>query len=62
MTYVNSIPKSEVKLSNATERLIEMWLHGLSPSTVERYRRTSRRFLAFVNKPQDLVTLADIQG
>ncbi len=62
MTYVNSIPKSEVKLSNATERLIEMWLHGLSPQTQERYRRTSRRFLEFVNKPLHLVTLADLQG
>ncbi len=62
MTYVNSIPKSEVKLSNATERLIEMWLHGLSPQTQERYRRTSRRFLTFVNKPLHLVTLADLQG
>ena len=39
-----------------------MWLHGLSPQTQERYRRTSRRFLEFVNKPLHLVTLADIQG
>ncbi len=45
-----------------TERLIEMWLHGLSPPTQDRYRRTTRRFLAFVNKPLHLVSLADIQG
>jgi integrase/recombinase XerD len=52
----------EVLPSHAAERLIEMWLHGLSPQTQERYRRTSRRFLEFVNKPLHLVTLADLQG
>lgn len=39
-----------------------MWVHGLSPQTQDRYRRTARRFLAFVGKPLHLVTLADIQG
>lgn len=53
---------SEVTPSDATERLIEMWVHGLSPQTQDRYRRTARRFLAFVNKPLHLVALADIQG
>lgn len=52
----------EVKPSDTQGRLIEMWLHGLSPQTQERYRRTSRRFLDFVNKPLHLVTLADLQG
>jgi integrase/recombinase XerD len=52
----------EVKPSDTHGRLIEMWLHGLSPQTIERYRRTSRRFLDFVNKPLHLVTLADLQG
>ncbi len=56
------IAKSEVKSSDATERLIAMWLHGLSPQTQNQYRRTARRFLAFVNKPLHLVSLADIQG
>lgn len=56
------IAKSEVKSSDATERLIAMWLHGLSPQTQNQYRRTVRRFLAFVNKPLHLVSLADIQG
>ena len=51
-----------VSPSHAAERLIEMWVHGLSPQTIERYRRTSRRFLDFVNKPLHLVTLADLQG
>jgi len=64
MILVNSTPvaKSEVNPSNATERLIEMWLHGLSLSTQDQYRRTARRFLAFVSKPLHLVSLADIQG
>lgn len=52
----------KVKPSDTNERLISMWLHGLSPPTQERYQRTVRRFLAFVNKPLHLVTLADIQG
>jgi integrase/recombinase XerD len=52
----------EVKPSDTHGRLIEMWLHGLSPQTQDRYRRTSRRFLEFVNKPLHLVALADIQG
>jgi len=64
MISVDSIPiaKSEVKSSDATERLIAMWLHGLSPQTQNQYRRTARRFLTFVNKPLHLVSLADIQG
>lgn len=53
---------SEVMPTDATSRLIEMWVHGLSPQTQDRYRRTARRFLAFVNKPLNLVALADIQG
>jgi hypothetical protein len=53
MAKVNtkSIVKPEVLPSDTHGRLIEMWLHGLSPQTQERYRRTSRRFLDFVNKP-----------
>lgn len=64
MISVNSTPntKSEAKPSDATERLISMWLHGLSPQTQSCYRRTTRRFLSFVNKPLHLVSLADIQG
>lgn len=52
----------EVTPSDANDRLISMWLHGLSPQTQDRYRRYSRRFLASANKPLHLVTLADIQG
>lgn len=60
-TDPQSLPNS-VKPSDTAERLIEMWLHGLSPSTKERYRRTARRFLAFANKPLHSVSLADLQG
>jgi integrase/recombinase XerD len=64
MVKVDSTPiaSEEVLPSDTTSRLISMWLHGLSPPTQDRYRRTARRFLAFVNKPLHLVTLADIQG
>lgn len=57
-----SVPTPEVRPSDASQQIVEMWLHGLSPSTKERYRRTARRFLAFANKPLHLVALADLQG
>ncbi len=57
-----AIVPGDVTPTRATDRLIEMWVHGLSPQTQDRYRRTTRRFLASVNKPLHLVTLADIQG
>lgn len=53
---------SQVAAIDATSRLIEMWLYERSPYTADCYRRYARRFLAFVNKPLHLVTLADIQG
>lgn len=63
MISVDSTPAStSVKPTDAAERLISMWVHGLSPQTQDRYRSTARRFLVFVNKPLHLVTLADIQG
>lgn len=62
MNRIPSIVPDSIKPSHTHGRLIEMWLHGLSPPTQERYRRTSRRFLEFVNKPLHSVTLADLQG
>jgi integrase/recombinase XerD len=56
-----SIPDS-IQPGDTESRLIEMWVHGLSPQTQDRYRRTARRFLAFANKPLHAVTLADLQG
>ncbi len=56
-------PLTEVEdsLQQANERLVEMWLDGLSNHTVDSYRRHVRLFLEFVNKPLHLVTLADLQ-
>jgi len=45
----------------AHERLLQMWLDGHSPHTIDSYRRHARRFLEFINKPLHLVTLADLQ-
>jgi len=56
------IAPSSVTPSEVTERLISMWLHGLSPHTQDQYLRTAQRFLAYVNKPLHACTLADIQG
>ena len=56
-------PLTEVEdsLQQANERLVAMWLDGLSNHTVDSYRRHVRLFLEFVNKPLHLVTLADLQ-
>jgi integrase/recombinase XerD len=47
---------------DAHDRLIEMWLDGRSPHTQSSYRRYAREFLAYLNKPLHLATLADVQG
>lgn len=47
---------------DAHDRLIEMWLDGRSPHTRSSYRRYAKTFLAYLNKPLHLATLADIQG
>lgn len=47
---------------DAHDRLIEMWLDGRSPHTQSSYRRYAKSFLAYLNKPLHLATLADIQG
>ncbi|NEP14529.1 MAG: tyrosine-type recombinase/integrase [Symploca sp. SIO2C1] len=39
-----------------------MWLDGRSRHTVSSYRRYAKSFLAYLNKPLHLATLADIQG
>lgn len=53
---------TNVTLQEAHERLIEMWLDGRSPHTRSSYRRYAREFLAYLNKPLHLATLADVQG
>jgi site-specific recombinase XerD len=42
--------------------LIDMWLHGKSPNTVDAYRRYASKFFRHVdNKPLSAVTLSDFQ-
>ena len=53
---------TEVSPLAATAQLIEMWVHGKSPTTQESYRLAAKRFQNFVNKPLHLVTLAEVQG
>ena len=61
MEMMEPLIELEVTLSSANERLLEMWLDGLSNHTVDSYRRYVGLFLDFVNKPLHLVTLADLQ-
>ncbi|HEY9799262.1 MAG TPA: tyrosine-type recombinase/integrase [Leptolyngbyaceae cyanobacterium] len=46
-------------LTNAS--LIDLWLHGKSPNTVDGYRRHAERFFSHVNKPLADCTLMDLQ-
>lgn len=45
---------------DAQQRLVEMWLHGKSQSTVAAYRRYITRFLGFLGKPLSEVTVEDL--
>lgn len=49
-------------IARVDDRLVEMWVFGLSASTQENYRRIASRFLEGVNKPIQLISLADLQG
>ena len=44
------------------EKLVRLWLHGRSAHTIRAYRRDVGRFMAFVGKPLDAVTLDDLQA
>jgi len=48
--------------SPTADKLIAMWVHGKSPHTQRYYLSESMRFLQFVNKPLDRVTLQDTQA
>jgi integrase/recombinase XerD len=41
--------------------LIDLWLYGKSPNTVDSYRRYANRFFSHANKPLADVTLMDFQ-
>jgi integrase/recombinase XerD len=53
---------TELTTATATEQMLNMWLHGRSPSTQNSYRFYAKQFLKFVNKPLHLVSVADVQG
>jgi Site-specific recombinase XerD len=62
---MGALPPNETNVVLATDavaQLVEMWLFGRSPRTIDVYRRYTHRFLSYVNKPLHLVTLADMQG
>lgn len=61
LTTLKAIPPPSEELSS-TEKLIQMWMHGHSPNTQRYYGREARRFLSFVNKPLDRVTVEDMQA
>jgi integrase/recombinase XerD len=62
MGAVSSNETNALLATDAVAQLVEMWLFGRSPRTIDVYRRYTHRFLNYVNKPLHLVTLADMQG
>jgi integrase/recombinase XerD len=62
MGAVSSNETNALLATDAIAQLVEMWLFGRSPRTIDVYRRYTHRFLSYVNKPLHLVTLADMQG
>lgn len=62
---MGAVSSNETNALNATDaitQLVEMWLFGRSPRTIDTYRRYTHRFLNYINKPLHLVELADMQG
>lgn len=62
MGAVSSNETNALLATDAVAQLVQMWLFGRSPCTIDVYRRYTHRFLSYVNKPLHLVTLADMQG
>jgi integrase/recombinase XerD len=62
MGAVSSNETNALLATDAVAQLVEIWLFGRSPRTIDVYRRYTHRFLSYVNKPLHLVTLADMQG
>lgn len=53
---------TELSPAAAQQQLIEMWVHGKSPRTVQSYRQAAVQFLEFIGKPLHLVTVAKVQA
>lgn len=56
------VPEETRPQARTDEMLIDLWVHGRSPSTVRAYRSDVKRLLAFVPKPLSQIGLADIQS
>lgn len=61
MPDIVPIPQLPTQATNDAA-FIEMWLHGKSEKTQRAYRADIARFNAFVEKPLQSVTLADVQS
>lgn len=48
--------------ADTDEQIIDLWLHGRNPNTLEAYALDLQRFMAFVAKPLRQVKLRDIQS
>lgn len=55
------VPSSALSLPTADEKLLTMWVHGLSPHTRRYYLRDAMQFLECTSKSLADVTLADVQ-
>lgn len=47
---------------DADKRLLDLWLHGRPATTQRAYRADADRFLRFVTRPLQVVTLGDVQA
>lgn len=57
-----SVPQETRQQAETDERLIDLWVHGRSPSTIRAYRSDAKRFLRFVKKTLREVTLGELQA
>lgn len=65
MNHSSLAPVSGITLPESTKSVVDeaiaLWVHGKSVHTQRYYRRTAHQFLAWVGKPLERVTLADVQ-
>jgi integrase/recombinase XerD len=54
------IPQSGLVQANSDLQLISLWLHGKSEHTQEAYETDVRRFLDFVDRPLQKITLQEL--
>ena len=59
LRQLGSLPK--ITRANTDEKVISMWLHGKSTTTIQTYLGVVKQFQAFVGKPLKQLTLEDLQ-